>query len=123
MDPWPILGRLLLAAFLGVVGQLIRVVVGLKKEIDQAGSMGKMYKDNFNSKELLLSLALAMGVGAIAGVLSAIVTASPTSALTSNVMIGLMAAGYSGTDFIEGFMKKHGANGPAQAAGAGGQKS
>ena len=33
---WVILGKLLLAVLLGVVGQLARVVVGLMKENDQA---------------------------------------------------------------------------------------
>lgn len=104
MDAWPVLGRLLLAALLGVVGQLFRVVVGLKKEGDQAAADKKTLTQNFSAQELLVSLALAVAVGAVAGILSAIAT---TDITTSKAMLALIGAGYSGTDFIEGvFMKK-----------------
>ena len=102
-DPWTILGKLLLAALLGVVGQLIRVVVGLKKESDQAAAAGRTLRQNFNAAELLVSLAIAILVGAIAGILSAVATADIT---TSNAMVTLIGVGYSGTDAIEGFMKR-----------------
>jgi hypothetical protein len=102
-DPWTILGKLLLAALLGVVGQLVRVVVGLKKENDDAAKSGKTFKQNFDAQELFVSLAIAVAVGAIAGILSAVATADIT---TPKAMLALMGAGYSGTDAIEGFMKR-----------------
>ena len=102
MDVWTTLGKLLLAGLLGVVGQLIRVVVGLKKENDQA-TAAQPFKARFNGQELLTSLAIAVAVGAIAGILSAITTADITS---TKALLALVGAGYSGTDFIEGLMKK-----------------
>jgi len=103
MDVWTTLGKLLLAALLGVVGQLVRVVVGLKKESDQATATSQSLKQRFDARELGTSLAIAVVVGAVAGILSAIATADITA---PKAMLALMGAGYSGTDFIEGFMRK-----------------
>jgi hypothetical protein len=106
---WDVLGRLLLAALLGVVGQLVRVVVGLKKENDkagissQAGATNQTFKDRFSSQELFTSLGIAVIVGAVAGILSALTSMDFQNPKT---LLALMGAGYSGTDFIEGFMKK-----------------
>src|SRR5258707_148941 len=104
MDVWTVLGRLLLAAFLGGVGQLIRVVVGLKKESDAASASGKKLSDNFKAQELFVSLGIAILVGSIAGILSAVTT--DTTAYDSKTLTALIGVGYAGTDFIEGFMKK-----------------
>jgi hypothetical protein len=101
-DPWSVLGKLLLAALLGVVGQFIRVIVGLKKEYDSAAAAKTSLWANFNGRELFVSLGIAVAVGSVAGVLSAMTTVDIT---TSKAMVALMGAGYSGTDFIEGFMK------------------
>jgi hypothetical protein len=102
-DAWVVLGRLLLGALLGVVGQLIRVVVGLKKESDQAAAANTTLKARFDAQQVLVSLAISVAVGAIAGILSAVVT---TDITTPKAMLALIGTGYSGTDAIEGFMKK-----------------
>lgn len=102
-DPWIVLGKLLLAALLGMVGQVIRVVVGLKKESDQAAAAGKTLKQNFNAQELWVSIAISVAVGAVAGILSALTSGDITA---PKAMLALVGAGYSGTDFIEGFMKR-----------------
>ena len=108
-NAWNVLGNLLLAALLGVVGQLVRVVVGLKKENDKAGvttatgTTSQTFKDRFDSHELLTSLGIAVIVGAVAGILSALTS---TDLQSPKALLALMGAGYSGTDFIEGFMKK-----------------
>ena len=36
MDPWTALGYILLGGLLGAIGQGIRVVVGLKKQMDES---------------------------------------------------------------------------------------
>src|SRR5208283_898713 len=104
MDARTVLGRLLLAASLGAIGQLIRVVIGLKKESDAAAAAGKKLSDNFNPQELFVSLAISLMVGAIAGVLSAVAT--NTAAFDSKTLTAFIGVGYAGTDFIEGFIKK-----------------
>jgi hypothetical protein len=100
---WKVFGNVLLAAFLGVVGQLIRVIAGLKKESDQASATGQTLAARFNSQELFTSLGIAVAVGAIAGVLAAVLATNPLNKAT---MLADLGAGYSGTDFIEAFMKK-----------------
>jgi hypothetical protein len=102
-EVWRVFGNVLFAAFLGVVGQLVRVVAGLKKESDQASATGQTLAARFNSQELFTSLGIAVAVGTIAGVLSALQATAPINKAT---MLADLGAGYSGTDFIEAFMKK-----------------
>ncbi|MBK7553443.1 MAG: hypothetical protein IPI55_02265 [Flavobacteriales bacterium] len=94
---------ILLAMILGIVGQLIRAVVGLSKASAKvaAGDAGA----GFRPAELLFSLLIAMVVGAVAGVLAA-VTAGEWQG--GEMITAFIAAGYAGTDFIEGWMKKGG---------------
>jgi hypothetical protein len=100
---WKVLGNVLLAAFLGAVGQLIRVVAGLKKENDQAAAANVTLASRFSWQQLLTSMGISIAVGAIAGVLSGLQNAN---AYDTKALLTLVGAGYSGTDFIEAFMKK-----------------
>jgi len=104
-DVWGVLGYVLLAAFLGVVGQLIRVVAGLKKESDQASALGQTLATRFSAQQLWTSLGISVAVGAIAGVLAAL-QVTDLHKMTTSTLLGFLGAGYSGTDFIEAFMKK-----------------
>lgn len=101
---WPVLANLLLAAFLGIVGQLIRIVAGLKKESDQAKAANQPFGDRFSASRLWVSLGISLAVGAIAGVLSALQVNDIVN--DKGAMLALISAGYSGSDFIEAFMKK-----------------
>lgn len=100
---WKVLGNVLLAAFLGAVGQLIRVVAGLKKESDQADAANQTLAQRFSWQQLLVSLALSIAVGAIAGVVAGL---QNTSVYDTKTLLTFVGAGYSGTDFIEAFAKK-----------------
>jgi len=100
---WTVLGNVLLGAFLGVVGQLIRVVAGLKKQGDLADAAQQTLSQRFNAQQLFTSLGIAVAVGAIAGVISAI---QATDIHSKAAMLAVLGAGYSGTDFIEAFMTK-----------------
>src|SRR5689334_13845232 len=100
---WGVLGHVLLAACLGVVGQLFRVVVGLKKEYDASKNI-QDFQSKFSGQKLLTSLGIAIAIGVIAGVLAGIQNATGTP--DTKTLLGFMGAGYSGTDFIEGLMKK-----------------
>lgn len=103
MDPIKVLGYLGVGIVLGAIGQLIRMVVGIKKELDQ--SPGQKW-DWFNARRFWVSLAIGTAVGAIAGIFGVITLIDGEPTLTRENLIGLIAVGYSGTDFIEGFMSR-----------------
>lgn len=88
---------ILLGGLLGMVGQLLRVVIGIKKALDKGQEM--------DYKRLILSLFLSFAIGMVAGVLAALnVLGSET--IDKTTVVAFLAAGYAGTDFIEGFMRK-----------------
>ncbi len=103
VDVYEVLGRIVLGAFLGAVGQGIRIVVGIKKQMEVATRTTQQLGDVFDAKKLILSFIIAFTVGGIAGVLS--VVASIDEKITRESLMTLIAVGYAGTDFIEGFMK------------------
>jgi len=100
-----------LGAVFGVIGQAIRVVPGLKKMNEEAQSAGLAARQMFSGSRMGISLA----IGALAGVLAAWgLGIHPADNIKSEVILGLIGAGYAGADFIEGFIKsKLPASGPA----------
>jgi uncharacterized membrane protein YoaK (UPF0700 family) len=98
------LSYLILGGILGAVGQGIRVIVGLKKQYDEALQLKVSMKEMFDAKRLFVSLLIAFIVGAIAGILGVINYFGKT--VTKEFIITLIGIGYAGTDFIEGFVKK-----------------
>lgn len=94
---------ILLAMILGIVGQLLRAVVGLSKASAKLASGDP--SAGFRSAELLVSLLISMAVGAVAGVLAAV---SAGKWEGGEMITAFIAAGYAGTDFIEGWMKRSG---------------
>ncbi len=96
---------IVLGALLGATGQGIRIITGLKKLYDQASSTNQTMKDLYKHKQLIHSLIISLVIGAIAGVLSAIIKEDNFTVFTNTNALTLIASGYAGTDFIEGFMK------------------
>lgn len=105
--------NLLLCGLLGLIGQGIRVIIGLKKLREEAvektaaalpvatpQATKAVYDDLFDSRKLWLSLF----IGFIAGCLASLARTDPE--FTKDVQLAIIAAGYSGTDFIEGVFKK-----------------
>lgn len=103
--PLNMLIMILLGAILGAAGQGIRVIVGMKKVYDKAGAENKDPKELVEYKQMLFSLFIGFGVGAIAGVLAAV--SMTDMQFSKSLIIAFLTAGYAGTDFIEGFMKKN----------------
>ncbi|MEA4926360.1 MAG: hypothetical protein VB084_13775 [Syntrophomonadaceae bacterium] len=95
MDVFQVTVFILLGAILGSAGQGIRIVVGLKKNNDK-GDKGT----TFDLKQFIIGLT----IGSIAGILGAISLYGEL--IDKQLLITLIAIGYAGTDFIEGFMKK-----------------
>jgi hypothetical protein len=92
---------IIVGAFLGAIGQSIRVIIGVKKENERIANRKKEMKDWLDLKRLLVSLI----IGAIAGCLGAILLLG--AAVNKEFLLGLVAIGYAGTDFIEGIMRSH----------------
>lgn len=97
---------ILIGMVLGVTGQLIRIVVGLKKSADTAPAPGQAPSAPFDPVRLRTSLLIGLLVGIVSGVLAAVEQVD-TAQLTKSIYISFIAAGYAGTDFIEGFMGKY----------------
>ncbi len=93
---------IVLGIILGAVGQGARAIIGVKKAADEAAAKCQTKVDEwFDVKRLMFSLI----VGGIAGCLAAIVLIE--SPVNKELLLGLVAAGYAGTDFIEGLMSKY----------------
>lgn len=102
MDSIQTLTFITLGALLGAAGQGARAIVGINKEIQEAKASGKTVHDWFDAKELWISIAL----GAIAGMVAAISVYQPDTQLSKDLLVGFLAAGYAGADFIGGLMQK-----------------
>jgi uncharacterized membrane protein YeaQ/YmgE (transglycosylase-associated protein family) len=95
---------LALCALLGAAGQLTRIVIGIKKMVDEASEKNSDWKSSFVTSRLVLSIC----IGAVSGILAAVIANEPGAAgMSKDFMLGIMAAGYAGADFIEGAMKKY----------------
>ena len=96
---------LILGGILGMTGQGIRVVIGLKKLHKKAFDEKKQFKEVFQSTELILSLL----IGFMAGSLAIIGISGGDGVVNPNkeLFITILGAGYAGTDFIEGFISKY----------------
>lgn len=92
----PILG---LGALMGAIGQVVRMIVGMKKLSDTATQAAKPLADCIEPSRMVVSLVL----GAAAGALAAI---GIGSAFSEGSLFTIAAAGYSGADFIEGFARR-----------------
>ena len=89
---------------MGVVGQGIRIVVGLKKKYDESVRSGKKWEDIFDAWQLWISILISFIIGIVAGILGVINYID--QAITKEFLLTLIGIGYAGTDFIEGFIKK-----------------
>lgn len=86
---------ILLCIFLGFLGQLFHLGIGLYKR-----SMNKKKRnEKFNINRCLIGLFLGAFIG---GLLSLIYT----SPLRGQDLIAILAAGYMGVDFIEAFFQR-----------------
>ncbi|MFV0680164.1 hypothetical protein [Ottowia sp.] len=90
---------LVLAAFLGGAGQLMRVAVGLKKLYDKNAVADE--KTAFDAKKFWVSIVL----GALAGLMTAVIKWDGSDQFQQEFIFTLMAAGYAGSDIIEGLIE------------------
>ncbi len=94
--------QLLVGGLFGALGQLIRIVVGMKKLNDKALHQKQSFGEAFNTSTLFLSILIGFVAGAL-GILPAKVN---LGAMSSDQILLLIGIGYAGADFIEGFIRK-----------------
>lgn len=113
---------LALGGLVGLLGQGVRAIGGLKKVHDQSSQQGLDFADMFDGNQLLVSLLIGFIAGALAMVgLVASKDVGHGVAIEGKTILALLAAGYAGADFIEAFMKKYlpgNGNGQPKAAPA-----
>lgn len=120
-----VLGAVFLGGVMGLIGQGARTVIGLKKLHDENAAKGPNEQDSFIASRLVVSLF----IGFIAGVAAALLLdLGKLAAITVNdidLLLGLAAAGYAGTDIIEAFVARlptpagGGSSGGGEGAAAG----
>jgi hypothetical protein len=91
---------LVLGGIAGALGQVARVVVGLKKRHDAAAASGTPI--DFDASKLIISIA----IGFTAGAFAALAVEGASAEVTAKQVLGFAAAGYAGADFIEGIMQR-----------------
>lgn len=97
------LNAALLGGLLGTVGQGVRAIIGLKKAREEAAQDGRTSAETLEPGRLLLSLA----IGFVAGVLGLLtLDLGDGTRIAMQQVVTLIAIGYAGTDFIEGFMQR-----------------
>jgi len=94
--------QILAGGMLGVIGQTIRMIIGLKKWYDDK-SRNPGSAPAFDLRRLLISLL----IGFVAGALGALVYKNPVDLQHKESLIALIGIGYAGVDFIEGIMLKY----------------
>lgn len=90
----------LICAFLGMIGQFIRGLIGIYKSELEEDETGKMARP-IDKRRFIISLIL----GAFIGAFLCLVFNIP---LSKTDIVAIISAGYAGTDFIEGFLTKRG---------------
>lgn len=96
------------AAGLGLFGQGLRTLVGMKKQADESAKAGRGAFADFDAGRLVLSLLLGAAAGTAAW-LGLHFGVSPEAADLGKgaAVFAVLFAGYAGADFIEGFAKRH----------------
>lgn len=99
-----ILYKIAVGGLLGIVGQGLRMIVGLKKWYDDKKE-NKDRAEAFDLNRFLVSLFIGFiaGVIAILFMIDDTVDAMDQKRYLASIILG----GYSGVDFIEGFINKY----------------
>ena len=101
-----ILNQLLLGFVVGAIGQTLRAIVGIKKAQDEAAALGQSFRDDaFDGTRLATSVLIGGIIGALT--ILTLSTFKPLPTVDENLFMKLIAAGYAGTDAIEGLMSRY----------------
>ncbi len=101
-----IIFQILVGGLLGLIGQGIRVIVGIKKMSD-IQLLNKANNTNLPGGEFdLWRLIVSLFIGFIAGSIGGLFIVDLKGATNKTALATLITIGYAGVDFIEGFMVK-----------------
>lgn len=105
MEYWGTIEIILTGGMLGILGQGIRVAVGVKKVKDENAIKPAELQTPISSATIFYSIF----IGFVAGALFLLVDNPPPAEgkLTNEVIMLIITAGYSGADFIEGLFGKY----------------
>ncbi|MEP3847711.1 MAG: hypothetical protein ABJM43_20385 [Paracoccaceae bacterium] len=112
LEQWVVLAAS--GAMFGLIGQLIRTTMGLRKLHRSVGDAAADFQTSLNLPQLVISLFL----GALAGLMASIsmlsipgntdtIAFKDGGNISAAFISAIVAAGYAGGDFLEGIMKKH----------------
>jgi putative chitinase len=107
MSTSELLLQLLIGGLLGLVGQTLRFIIGYKKLHDLASKEKVSPGELFQTSSMLTSLLIGFAAGVLAITSISTWKSDFFSTNTRETLMTLVAAGYAGTDFIEGLIKKH----------------
>jgi hypothetical protein len=96
-----VMSDLLVCGLLGLVGQAVRAVGGLKKMNDEAAQQAVSAADLFVASRLLVSLMIGFIAGILAGLSLGLNNVFGDNVPAMATLLGIASAGYAGTDFIE----------------------
>ena len=88
----------------GLLGQGIRAAMGIQKAREKAKANKTSFSEVFSPSEFVTGLLVAFTAGALAAM--TIQVSEPEEKFKLATVLGFVAAGYAGTDFIEGFAKR-----------------
>ena len=94
---------ILLGGIMGLLGQGVRAAMGMQKLKEESEAAGHSAEGGFRSNMFLSSLLTGFVAGALA---SFTVEFKDTSKIEVAQLMGMFAAGYAGTDFIENTAKR-----------------
>lgn len=101
-----IINTLLAGGLLGILGQGVRIAVGMKKfnESNTASAAQGLPTEEFSTSRLLISIFIGFVAGAIALLIK---ESGDGKTLETETVVTIIAAGYSGADFIEGIFNTY----------------
>jgi putative chitinase len=106
LDPSQLLLGSLLALLLGLFGQGVRAVAGLRKHSDEAAANRRTMTEVFDRTTFWFSLFIGAMAGLSAYLAMQYATPEGVDWKSGKLVLGIVAAGYAGADFVGGFAKK-----------------
>jgi putative chitinase len=101
-----VMSALVLGGLMGVVGQGARAIVGLKKLNDENAAKAPNEQDAFIASRLLVSLFIGFVAGVVAAIALGLDKIANIALGDLQILLGIAAAGYAGTDVIEAFLAR-----------------